>query len=95
MSKTNIKTYTLEEARKLKSETDWEALRNAPPYEGPQEFEVDWSKARIVTPDLKQAISLRVDPDVLEFFKSEGRGYQTRMNAVLRAYMEAKKSGQA
>ena len=39
----------------------------------------------------KRAISLRVDRDVLEFFKSGGRGYQTRMNAVLRAYMEAHK----
>lgn len=95
MSESNIKRYSLEEIRTMKSETDWDNLRKQGDYEGPQEFEVDWSKARIVTPDLKQAISLRVDPDVLEFFKSEGRGYQTRMNAVLRAYMEAKKSGQA
>jgi uncharacterized protein (DUF4415 family) len=33
-------------------------------------------------------MSLRIDPDILAFFKSRGRGYQTRMNAVLRAYME-------
>ena len=33
-------------------------------------------------------MSLRLDPDILKFFKSRGRGYQTRMNAVLRAYME-------
>ena len=65
----------------------------------------DWENARIVPgifagvdlpePVPKKAISLRVDPDVLDFFKSGGKGYQTRMNAVLRAYMEAKKSGQA
>ena len=38
----------------------------------------------------KQAISVRIDRDVLDFFKSQGRGYQTRINAVLRSYMEAK-----
>ena len=39
-------------------------------------------------PQPKRAISLRVDSDVLEWFKFHGRGYQTRMNAALRAYME-------
>jgi len=37
----------------------------------------------------KATISLRVDADVLEWFKAAGPGYQTRMNAVLRAYKEA------
>ncbi len=37
----------------------------------------------------KAAISLRVDPEVLAWFKGQGPGYQTRINAVLRAYMEA------
>ena len=37
----------------------------------------------------KAAISLRLDADVLDWFKSQGAGYQTRINAVLRAYMEA------
>lgn len=37
----------------------------------------------------KQAISLRVDPDVLEWFRAQGGGWQTRMNAVLKAYKEA------
>jgi len=36
----------------------------------------------------KSAISLRLDPDVLDWFRTQGPGYQTRMNAVLRAYME-------
>lgn len=40
-----------------------------------------------VTP--KASISLRVDADVLEWFKAEGPGYQTRMNLVLRAYRDA------
>jgi uncharacterized protein (DUF4415 family) len=37
----------------------------------------------------KTSISLRVDTDVLEWFKSQGEGYQTRMNAVLRAFRDA------
>jgi uncharacterized protein (DUF4415 family) len=37
----------------------------------------------------KRAISLRVDPDVLEWFRAQGTGWQTRMSAVLRAYKEA------
>jgi len=38
---------------------------------------------------LKTSIALRVDADVVEWFKSQGPGYQTRMNAVLRAFKEA------
>ena len=41
----------------------------------------------------KAAVSLRVDADVLDWFKSQGAGYQTRINAVLKAYKEA--AGQA
>jgi uncharacterized protein (DUF4415 family) len=37
----------------------------------------------------KEAISLRLDHDVLDWFKTQGPGYQTRMNTVLRAYMDA------
>lgn len=40
-------------------------------------------------PARKAAISLRVDPEVLDWFRTQGPGYQTRMNTVLRAYMEA------
>jgi uncharacterized protein (DUF4415 family) len=49
----------------------------------------DVSTLKVVMPQGKKAISLRIDPDVLTYFKSWGKGYQTRMNAILRAYMEA------
>ena len=39
----------------------------------------------------EKAISIRVDEDVLDYFKNEGAGYQRRMNAVLRSYMEQKR----
>ncbi|EWY38278.1 hypothetical protein N825_13805 [Skermanella stibiiresistens SB22] len=42
----------------------------------------------------KKQLTLRLDEDVIEFFKGQGDGYQTRMNAVLRAFMEhAKQAG--
>ena len=40
----------------------------------------------------KKQISLRVDADVLEWMKEQGKGYQSRMNAVLRAYYEAQRN---
>lgn len=43
----------------------------------------------IVWPGTKEQITLRLDPDVLKFFRKRGRGYQTTINAVLRKYMEA------
>lgn len=50
-----------------------------------------WKNAKVIMPVPKQAISIRIDEDVLAFFKEVGPGYQSRMNAVLRSYMEAKK----
>ncbi|MFL9828572.1 BrnA antitoxin family protein [Rhodoplanes sp. SY1] len=50
--------------------------------------DVDWSEAVLVVPPKKTAISIRLDDDVLAFFKAEGPGYQRRINAVLRSYVE-------
>lgn len=46
-----------------------------------------WEGARLVPPVEKEAISLRVDADVLAWFRKQGPRYQSRMNAVLRAFM--------
>jgi uncharacterized protein (DUF4415 family) len=51
-------------------------------------LDVDWSDAVLVIPSKKKAISIRVDEDVLDYFKRQGEGYQRRMNAVLRSYMD-------
>ena len=48
-----------------------------------------WENARIVFPQPKKAVTIRIDGDVLDWFKKEGKGYQSRMNAVLRSYMES------
>lgn len=50
----------------------------------------DFFKNAILWPGPKKQITLRIDPDVLKFFRKHGRGYQTTMNAVLRKYMEAR-----
>jgi uncharacterized protein (DUF4415 family) len=57
------------------------------------EFEpIDWGKAEVVVPPKKQAISIRLDQDLIEFFKTQGPGYQRRINAVLRSFMKERKS---
>ncbi|MEM9292785.1 MAG: BrnA antitoxin family protein [Acidobacteriota bacterium] len=45
--------------------------------------------AKVVVPPGKQQITLRLDSDVLRWFRGQGKGYQTRINAVLRRYYEA------
>jgi uncharacterized protein (DUF4415 family) len=54
--------------------------------------DMDWSKAKMVRLLPKIPMSIRVDPDIYDFFKSMGKGYQTRMNAVLKAFMEHEKA---
>ena len=95
MSEKHMKPMSLDEIRQLKGKTDWDRLVRAGDFEGrdEEEFDLDWSTTRVVMPEPKKAVSLRIDPDILDFFKSQGKGYQTRMNAVLRAYMEAKRAG--
>ncbi|MGY4258049.1 uncharacterized protein (DUF4415 family) [Bradyrhizobium sp. USDA 4516] len=61
----------------MENDTDWQDFKD-----------IDWSDAVLVAK--KKAISIRVDVDVLDFFKSEGEGYQRRINAVLRSYMQQK-----
>lgn len=69
-----------------------------------QDTEIDLSDAPEITPEMfakavvkhglkpgpaKKLLTLRVDDDVLAWFRSQGRGYQTRINTLLRAYMDA------
>jgi uncharacterized protein (DUF4415 family) len=58
------------------------------PDTAPEIHESWLASARLVTPGRKEPISLRVDPDVLAWFRAQGKGYQTRMTAVLRQYVE-------
>jgi uncharacterized protein (DUF4415 family) len=100
----NITRITLDEARKLvaegKSHTDWtkvdamteedlEAAIRSDPDEGAAHLHLDWSKAIIGMPSPKAMVNMRLDRDVLDWFREGGRGYQTRINAVLRSYMQS------
>jgi uncharacterized protein (DUF4415 family) len=102
MNKQNIVSYTLDEIREKlargESRTDWErvdaltdadieaAMRDDPDWKDFIDF--DWSNAVAVYPQPKHAVSIRLDSDVLDFFKASGKGYQTRINAVLRHFMQ-------
>ena len=85
---------TLQEAKRLQGKTDWERLaqeeaNGIEPEKDPEEGSFDWSRAQITMPQPKIPISVRLDADVIDFFRSQGKGYQTRINAVLRSYMIA------
>lgn len=80
-----LDTITDEEIEaQMRDDPDWADL-----------IDIDWSDAVAVYPVPKNAISIRLDKDVVDFFKAEGKGYQTRINAVLRHYMQErqKKAG--
>ena len=97
MSDSNITRVSASERRR--GQTDFERLRTITDEEieaavrddpDAAPLDIDWSKAEMVIPPKKVPISIRVDEDVLQHFRAAGAGYQRRMNAVLRAYMEAR-----
>jgi uncharacterized protein (DUF4415 family) len=63
----------------------------SPPRSGaaPRAKSADWGNVKVAWPQPKQAISLRIDQDILDWFRDRGPGYQTRMNAVLRAFVDS------
>ena len=80
---------------KKQSKTNWNKLKKI------QDEEIDYSdvpeltssffkKAELRLPEPKSTITIRIDPDVLKWFKKQGKGYQTRINAILRLYMASK-----
>ena len=89
-----------EESSMKDSNTDWERL------DAMKDEDIDLSDMPEITPEMfaravvrrglkepprKQQVTIRLDSDVLAWFRSQGKGYQTRINALLRAYMEAHK----
>jgi uncharacterized protein (DUF4415 family) len=51
---------------------------------------IDWSNVSVELPRPKAVLNMRIDHDVLEFFRSQGKGYQKKINAVLRSYVDQK-----
>ena len=83
---------------KIEPKTDWRRLRSMTDEEvhtalidDPDAQPTDetfWKDARVVMPRRKETVTMRLDAELLEWFRSE-RGYQTRINASLRASMKA------
>ena len=72
----------------MRERGETETRADAPVYSIEPDF---WDNARVVVPPGKTSIHLRVDTDVLDWFRAQGRGHLTRMNAVLRSFVEAQK----
>lgn len=95
-----MKDATTGRTSQRKTGTDWEALSRLSAADiragldgDPDARATDenfWKDARVVLPKPKRLVTLRLDADLLEWFRRES-GYQTRINAILRAYMDAKK----
>jgi len=77
-----------------RSGTDWEYLA-ADSDEGIDFSDIPklgsdfWKKAKLRMPQKKESVTIRLDHDVLEWFRGMGRGYQAKINAVLRSYMKS------
>jgi len=85
-----IVRYTFSEVEALRERGEDHTRADAPEAESlGEEF---WKSARVVMPSGKTSVHLRLDSDVVEWFKSRGKGHLTRMNAVLRAYVEAQQN---
>ena len=86
---------------KAKGGTDWNKLRRMSDAEIHAGIEADpdahptdedfWKDAKIVLPSRKEVVTMRLDADLLAWFRQQ-RGYQTRINAILRSYMKAHES---
>jgi uncharacterized protein (DUF4415 family) len=100
----DIVSYTDKELKSMQrrgeSLTDWERVKAMTEAEleasiaaDPDDIheELDWTKAIIGLPPRKKDIHIRIDSDVLDWFKESGEGYQTRINNVLRSFFESRK----
>ena len=100
----DIVSYTDKELKAMirrgESLTDWERVKAMTEAEleasiaaDPDDIheELDWTKAFIGLPPRKKDIHIRIDSDVLHWFKQSGRGYQTKINNVLRAFVETRR----
>lgn len=75
------------------SKTDWKRLQemkdeDIDTSDIPELDDAFFEQAEVILPP-KKSVTMRLDADVLEWFKGQGQGYQTRINQLLRKYMEA------
>ena len=80
--------------KKRTSKTDWEKVdsiseREINYSEIPELDKRFWKEAELVMPENKTKVTIRLDNDVINWFKSHGKGYQTKINTVLKSYIQA------
>jgi uncharacterized protein (DUF4415 family) len=75
-----------------KTQSDWKAAAAKPIPDGSDTDDamerIDWATTELPLPKRKEHTNLRIDADVLAYFRGLGRGYQTKINAVLRSYVK-------
>lgn len=87
MAEDDTRQFSLEALQKRRAAGRTRTRSDAPERAIDPDF---WNEAHIVMPSAgKASVHLRVDADVLDWFKAQGKGHLTRMNAVLRSYMDA------
>jgi uncharacterized protein (DUF4415 family) len=101
MREKGITRVSSKDLHKIKDLTDWKRVdamteedierAAASDPDAPMTTAADWVNAKIVWPQGKEPVTIRIDKDVLNWFRKHGRGYQSRMNAVLRSFVEAHK----
>ena len=87
MKEQHITRVTLDQAMALKDQTDWERFTKS---DAGDEMDFDWDSAVVVVSPVKEAVSLRLDAEVLAFFRAGGKGYQTRINEILKSYVRTR-----
>jgi uncharacterized protein (DUF4415 family) len=87
--KSTIVRHSLSQVKALRERGEDRTSPDAPEAEslGP-EF---WQSAQVAFPAGKTSVHLRLDSDIVDWFRSRGKGHLTRMNSVLRAYVQAQK----
>ena len=96
--KRRITRVSRAQARKLGDESDWARVDRQTDAQIVRAVKSDrdaetlaaafWKNAKVQMPRRKVPVTIKLDPDVLAFFRKAGRGYQTRINAVLRSFIQ-------
>ncbi len=98
MSKYNMRSGKQSKREQTELRTDWDRLRSLTDDQIEAEAAKDpdilpttaefWRGAKVVLPKPKKIVTMRLDADLLDWFRTRP-GYQTRINSILRAYMDA------
>ncbi len=101
MTAKHITRLSSDKLKRMRSKTDWKRVDTLTDAEIAQAADddpdaslttaADWTDARVIWPQAREPVTLRLDKEVLAWFRQHGRGYQTRINAVLRAFVAAQK----